>query len=458
MRNRLLVGALIILVLATSCGNPSSDAGNVSLESARDSNEQVQPTPTDADNNRLSSDDLEPKTVLNLEDMLVYTTDFSLYVWDFNTEEQPQTFDFFMGGEQIYLAPSENYIVFGGIKSDIFGLYRLDLQTREISLIVDVTNRPFIPNWSILSWSPDQKWLIINARNIGTPLGFVRADGSSNSVHELADAWKPTYWTVDNQIILTEIDDQFRSSERLFLPIESVTQIDPATDTRADLTSQLDMDFINEAHDYLEQGQRLAEALHTLDIELDAASLDSSVEIPNQTVWVDVNYPDNLGEDGLTGAALYCNTWQIAEWDLGQGLATEPVRILREFENTAGLMNLTRLEDGSILFIYIWYPDCAYGTPQGQLIHMQPDGEYDVISENIVSAGDTSAFRGFLDGTRFIVSPNQQVVLWFHQGINGSPEEKTVYVTDLKTGESNPLLVDGESLHSIVRILWVARE
>ena len=138
-----------------------------------------------------------------------------------------------------------------------------------------------------------------------------------------------------------------------------------------------------------------------------------------------------------------------------QELGSDPTRIIYEFENTALLSNFTHLDDGSFLFIHGWYPDCQYGVPQGQLIHMQTDGSYVILSEDIMSAGDTSAFNGFLEDIRFVVSPNQHYVLWFHQGEYGLPEERTLYITDLNTNATTLLLIDGEPIHDIIRLLWV---
>ena len=55
------------------------------------------------------------------------------------------------------------------------------------------------------------------------------------------------------------------------------------------------MDFINEAKNYAEQEQRLADTLLALDIELNQPIVASE----NVSSWIGINYPDGLGADNI---------------------------------------------------------------------------------------------------------------------------------------------------------------
>ncbi len=435
---------IILIALLTGCGTNSSDNENVGLEAARDDNSQTITTnssdsvDSDTPNNEINQ--------FNLENTLVYITGFDLYLWDF-TQPEPEKVDLMVDPDHVYVDPEQKYLVVGAASEGTFGLYKVDTATRNTSEIVQLSNYSFYPRWSILSWSPNGEWILINAANVGAPLGFVRADGSLESAIKIADDWRPTYWTNENKLVLLETEDQFRTAEHRFVQVEGVKILDPADDDAEDLTSQIDLDFINGAQDRNEQYERLVDALHSIDITF--ASFDSSAtEVP--TPRIAIQRPDDQAESNL-----YCNTWRIAEWDVNQGLSDEPTRILYEFEDTALLTHFTQLPDGSVLFIHGWYPDCQYGIPEGELIHMHTDGTYEVLSEDIMSAGDTSAFNGSLDSVRYLVAPNNNTVIWIYQGENGVPEEQTLYVTDLVSGETAELLINGEAIHSLEEILWI---
>ena len=223
MRYQIVVLGIVILILSTSCAS-SSDSGGVVLESARDNNKQVIPTDAmRADENNSVAIEKGETWLTNLEDILIYTTDYTLFIWNLAVDEQPLALDFIVDGEQIYTDPDQSHIFFGTIANNQFGIHRLNLNTYNTNLITHITNRSFFPNWAIQSWSPNQAWMLVNAWNVGVPLGFVRVDGSMDALVKLADSWRPTYWTTDNQIILIEIDDQFRTDERRFSPFESIT-------------------------------------------------------------------------------------------------------------------------------------------------------------------------------------------------------------------------------------------
>lgn len=439
MRYWYLIVSVMVVSGLTGCGSTSSDSEKIGLESARDSNSR--PVNTTAED--VGAADEMTAEQLNLEDTLVYTTELGLYLWDLDQTE-PEKIDLRVDPNRVYIDPLQDYLVVGSADDSSFQLYKIDVATHQSTAIVQLSNFSFFPRWSIQSWSPDGEWILINAANVGAPLGFVKVDGSLESAIKIADDWRPTYWTTDNKLVLIETEDQFRTAEHRFLQIEGIKLLEPASDEIEDLTTQIDLDFLNGAQDRNEQYDRLVDTLDEFDIRFAVAPSETS----STRVAIQRANPESETN-------LYCSTWRIGEWAASQGFADEPTRILHEFENTALLTQFNQLVDGSVLFIRGWYPDCQYGTPKGELIHMQTDGTYEVLTEHIISAGDASAFNGYLDSIRYLVAPNSEAIIWIHQGENGVPEEQALYVTDFASGITAPLLIGDESIHSIEEILWI---
>lgn len=356
MRYRWLVFLSIGIFLITGCNNSSTDSGGGALESARDSNEQMTATPSATFDDGIPSDnaDENANNVTNLEDLLVYTANENLYIWDFAKNETPQEVAKNVDMEQIYTDAEQKHLIFGAVPSNQFGIYQLALDTFDTNLIVEVPFTRFFPNWNLVNWSPNQKWVIMNFSNAGMPLGFIQVDGSSEFV-QLANTWQPAYWTVDNQILLVEsqMNSRFDQSPS---PIKNIIKINPETDTRVDLTAEIDLEFINSAEDYGQHQTRLTDALEELGLELTFSLGNSASNSSEPETVINIKRPDGFfDDDNDSGGTQYCNTWEIAEWELNSAtdtrFSTEPARIIHAFADTALLTDFTRLEDGSFLFI-----------------------------------------------------------------------------------------------------------
>jgi hypothetical protein len=123
-------------------------------------------------------------------------------------------------------------------------------------------------------------------------------------------------------------------------------------------------------------------------------------------------------------------------------------------ESNVGLIHqFTQLDDGTALYMRLTYPNCEFETPVGELVRFDPTTQHaETLAEGLASRAD--AARRFLEGQRFIVSPDQKVVLWLEQGENGV--ENWLFGISLETGVVFPVLADGEQLMNLTHMLWVS--
>lgn len=474
---KLLLVLLFSSVLLVACGGDkeNTDSGGQSLEGARDQN--IQPTATDLPTEVAdgevdgSNDDPTPTPEITnpwgLEDILVYTTNRTLYVWDFELHEEPQAIAYDVDEANITYVPTKQGLLFGAWDNSNFWINLLSLETYEVQPLVDL-GRSSAPgrevNWYTQSWSPDSNWFILSSWDFNLPMGIAAADGSGYLIR-IEDNMFNSIWTRDNELVLAIVDYGSFSDTPSIPEIQEIIKIDPDTDGREDISAQIDIDHINSAVDYSEQYEFFYQELDDSGFELTYSLLSSADEDEEGEDFYFIQVPEGLYENfNRNDTPVYCREWQILKWNTGWGSPyaedTDFARaeILYYDDATALLTRLETLTDDSMLFLRISYPDCTYGTPLGELIHLTPEGEQHILSDKLAHAGDSSAFQGGLirNHARFVVEPNGTHVLWLES--DGIGLSNILYLTDLTNFESEAFKIDNQLFEGIVSLFWFDKE
>ncbi len=476
---KLLSVILLISLFVAACGGDDADtnSGGQSLEGAREEN--IQPTDTPAPTEETAVVEVtedEATTVpqitnqWDLEDIVVYTTDRTLYVWDFAQHEAPQAIAYDVDESNVSYVPAKNSLLFGAWDDSHFWVNLLSLETYEVQSLIDI-GRSFAPGrevgWYVQSWSPDGNWFVMSSWDFDLPLGIVAADGSGYLIR-LEDNIFNSMWTTDNELILAVNDPTTMGySEIPTIPkLQEIVKLDPATDGRVDITDQIDIEHINSATDYSDQFNFFYQELADSGIEMPYALRSTSEDEEEEPEdFYFIKMPEGLYENfGPNSTPVYCREWQIVKWNpangspYGDDADMRFGEILYLDEEAAILSNLKTLSDGSVVFLRIYYPNCDYGTPMGELIHLKPDGDMTIISDKLAHAGDSSAFQGWLRGStsRFVVAPDETHVLWLES--DGIGLNNTLYLTDLASLKTEPLKVDGQLIEGIVSLFWFDKD
>lgn len=401
MRLRLI--AIVFVLLLVACN--SEDKPVAELES---STRNTAPT-----HSQTTTNDVSTPAELTASGAIVYIQDGNLLIWDFATKTSTPIADQ-VEPEQLFLSPDATMLAYHRRERGLSEVYMFNKATM-ISTLLDsfetFTNRQI---WQV-SWSPDNQWVLIGSNGIDL---IVKVDGTDRQ--EVGrDSRIQNQWLADNTILsIVAYSSNFDGS----LVVEKIGHYDPTTQT----TTPLELG--SEYPDYSTFYQAIADLGYDLSWRLgDAPPTDDSLTI---------TWPADYDGSRL----VMCATWQVTSFDQST--------VYYEASDTAQLSANYQLGNGEFLFLEWRYPNCQFGVPKVRMLRLNADGEVSTLGEDIYPGESQDVRRVAWIGNRFVVSPDEQAVVWISGNIQQT--EGALHLTNLATGDSTVLIAE-----PIANIFWM---
>jgi hypothetical protein len=414
-RMALLIISLILLVTLAACGGDDED---VELKTVGGGAEK-------------DAEATSAAVAANFDGAMVYVKGNALYYYAPGSGQDPLFLTDQFDPISLTLSPDRRALLFDTINYGDGVLYALDTQTRAIRELPSTFESRSASTWGVVSWSPDLQWAIAFLWPIG--IEALRLDGQAS--YELSDTVDTgTFWLNDGSILLVRQDFSGFGPGQGDVIFRGVSRMDLTTGQVEDW--EVDLEALAQDFDGT-IAALLAE--HNLSFPGDEDAVNNAGVLANAgEAGVFVNPPENFFT--FTSTASTCDNWTfVSAAPVPDGGEPE---VLYEAQQTYKVTDFQILNDGSWLFLEAKLPNCRISeVPVVSLVRKAPDGEPQVVTDNIFSEVDLSRRRLNLGNTGVIsLSDDQQRVLWTGGTAEGG--ESTINLTDLATGDTQTLLTE----------------
>ena len=429
---------ILVLLVALSLTITACDA----LESDEKKSGNEHPAPASDENETAS----EP---FDLPDTLIYTAHNGLFRWDFEENDQPELIASDIDFNNISWSPDKSFFIYGVSQGNRLMGMRYDIdsgESIEVAVLVENLLDREINPWGIRNWSPDGSWFLLDGPGFDHPSMLISSDLSQQPIALENNFFPQVVFTEDNQAIAFGISSTFGvepgAPELGFLEV-----YDLQNGEKEELSDILDSKAFDDLRDFQHAYVVLYDELRDAGYRLMDYPYTLQTFAPPEYY---VTWPETFMQPGFNSPPIFCNDWKIDHYDE----TTENSETIYETSDTSHLSEPVSLEDGSLIFVRFYYPNCEFGTPVAELLRMMSDGTIEVISNKLASAADNDEFGGTFPGAyRFAVSPDMTYVFWMSFDRYGL--ERTLNVTDLETMTSRVVTIEGEPLMDIVRMFWI---
>lgn len=318
-----------------------------------------------------------------------------------------------------------------------FHLEMLSLDSRETLVSLPLDNARSYHEFPV-AWSPDGSQLLIF---------LPQRDGlhviGRNGTHLEPGGLRIARWTTDGSIVTAGLPEGYTpaSSEPVQL-VARVIDVNQGQSRVLDIPLDDNLDLLAVEPALMEAGYELA----------------STPTIYQRTVLL----PDGsrVYLDWPSGAVFNNSREMCYDWEIHQRSRTEEGRpeVLATIEAATAVSDLTRLPDGTLLFLRWTLTDCQFvGAMQLDLMRLRPGETPEVLIAGLDAgaSGNPNEIRELaaIHGRKYAVSPDGQYVLWLGGGYTTGTT--TLNITELATGRTTPLLTDtlaqiGEGFESVI--------
>ncbi len=425
---------LILVLMLVACGG-DDQAEDTGLEGV-DQNPTMGDTATATVGQDVATDtpssDTNDGVAIPPSGHLTYLQDGTLYVYDLVTQTSTAIAED-IGPPFLYTSPDHSKLYYVGI----------NLQEREATpyeyTFADGNLRPLSEMtrplsgdaiWEISSWSPDGQWAFIASFQMGRRPFYINLADPTQTVALASSGQSQKWWTVDNQLIYIIQDGGMPPPDvpdYLYFPaVESINLINFPDGETTDITSEFPVADFTTNYELLtaleEDGYDLA---------------DYDPVHPTPQVWAPA------GRHNQENSSQYC-------WDYAIGADENELYSAPEAYNIG---NIQQLDNGGLLFLQIEFRDCSFlnGTV-GKLMKLDANGEALVLTDKLTSILDRNNSQPvFLQG-RYTLAPTEDYAAVVETDENAT--SNALVIVSLETGETMPVLLDGEPLENIGAVAW----
>lgn len=427
----LWVIGLAVTMIISACGG--SDDETRGLESARENQTN---TPSAIVENTEDTDAVTSSTPTGV--MIILSQEI-LYRWDLGAES-PEVIATDVSEDNMVLSPASDSVFYVVREDGAAVLYRADAQTGETERIYELGRLRFRTElqWQMGNWSPNHDWVILTSFDFGTGPTLISTAGTADAV-VLSQNFVNTLWLDDGRIVIYEQNFQGfdeNTDPGAFPPIVSLTIIDPESGERLEPEWVSDLEEINSFEAFL---ATLAEN-----------NMNVTFSTPDEVASLPGRAQIDFGDGGFfSGGGEFCFPLSISQ--IG---ANEQREIIHERDDVFTFLDLHEVGDGSLIFGQIRYPNCTLGTPTGELIHLQPGQEPEILTDQLTSQLDQNGFndRFFDVNQRLTVSPDTQHVAWIQTTPRG--DQSSLVIWNVASNEITPVSFDIPEFRPR-RIFWV---
>lgn len=415
---RPILAALVLsaALLLAACGG-GSDSGGVTLQSV----ESDAPTAVEAPSPATTQ--TNPDYLSDLNGRLAFVKGQRMYVYPHPTADEPVAVSEPVDPDRVWLTPDRDTLLYSLAGSPSWSrrdVFRLDLRTLDSTPLSNVWSG----FWLVRDWSPDREWAVVEVRSYG--LILARLDGTEViDIAQSRDA--QTHWLPDGRLLVLD-DSVYRAgSAPVFTRVALVNLTTVTLDS------------------------------FTIDAEAQFADPDLLVRrLAAHGITLPEPAPPPQRLVALQGAGRgACRDWQIVRAEMvPAGARTfdayefEPTEILHVEHEVYRVDHVTRLADGSLLYLRWMVPDCRLSNPPvTELVRLIPgDGtapsQTTVIADNVFPGLTLGLSTNGWDQPppMYAVAPDERHVAW----VSGDLETGTtaLTVTDLATGAHTVLFTD----------------
>ncbi len=420
--NLRLIGLFLVLVLAmVACGGDDDEASlsSGSSDSARSNNAQTGSETQETNVSDLTGWNLEP--IEGLEDDLVFVQGRTLYMTHFDGDEPT------MIAEEIFpptlgISPDGTSITYNDLLSRTDRFMTLaSLETLESVQLVD-SQGDF---GGFGAWSPNGEWAFV----FSFPRFFVaKVDGTQTySMESFQNQNLITFWLTDNTVLLIVQNNNTN--------VNFVRRFDPEADEDIEITEDNQQALIeawNAASAFrapLDDGLHFQQLVAELLGEPLVFAVDLEAENPPA---INVIGPPPPAPGGGGGAPQLCVDWEIQRQEIALGVDPETVYVARD---TLFISNLSVLDDGTLIFLRWYFPECGQRNHVANVMRITPDGTAEVLADAVDPS--TSQNYGFFFGdvgAHLSVSTDGQFAVWIGGGLDAG--ETTLNLINLETNET----------------------
>ncbi|MCI0714419.1 MAG: hypothetical protein L0154_29965 [Chloroflexi bacterium] len=419
-----VISVVVTLMISACSGNNNETPG---LQSARENQTDTLPATVEStdDNNAVGA--------------LIILSQEILYRWDFSTES-PEVIARDVSEDNMVLSPASDSVFYVVREDGAAVLYQADTQTGETGRIYELGRLRFRTElqWQLGNWSPNHDWAILTSFDFGIGPTLISTAGAADAV-VLSQNFVNTLWLDDGRIVTYEQNFQGfdeNTDPGAFAPIVSLTIVDPESGERLEPEWVSDLEEINSFELFL---ATLAEN----DLNVTFSTPDELASLPG-------NAQIDFGEGVFfSGGGEFCFPLSISQ--IG---ANEQREIIYERDDVFTFLDLHEVGDGSLIFGQVSYPDCTLSTPIGELVHLQPSQEQEILTDQLTSQLDQNGFndRFFDINQRLAISPDMEHVAWIEMTPEGN--QSSLIIWNVATNEISPVSFDIPEFRPR-RIFWV---
>jgi hypothetical protein len=354
------------------------------------------------------------ETLEDTSDWLLYVEGDSLYLARFDGSE-PSLVSEFVHPSSVALSPNGEQLSYnaGERRRSVF---LTDLETLEVVGSLRASSQ----FGGMGPWSPDGQWMTI----FNFPAIEVADTAATNSIRVggVQNVAFAQFWLADSTLLVIETPNS--------TGVTDVRHIDPATGDEIEIDEAAEQNIILAFNNQPDLASAIAFQ--------ETVSTTVGVDLANPTI-LDPNGPPNINiiapPANNQGVPDRCGTFQIQEQP--QDVDAQPTTIAT-VEDSVFITNQARLNDGTILFVRWHFENCDSVTMRAALMRLNPDGNLDVITDEIDpgTSPNLSFFFGET-GNRVSISSDQNYAVWFGGGF--AADEATLNVTRLDTLETTVL-------------------
>ena len=406
----LFLTAMILAISACGSKEEATVAGSNANNSASQNNAQDQNISNTTNQEAAGFEALE-----DTDDWLLYVEGESLYLAHFDGSD-PSLVSEFVHPPTVATTPSNTHVAFTSGERRR-SLSMVDLETLNIDGSLRVSSQ-----FGFMGpWSPDGEWMVV----FNFPSVYLAPTDASESyrVGAIQNVAFAQFWLQDSTLLVIETPNATN--------VTDVRRIDPVTGDEIEIDEATEQNLILAFNNQPDLAGAIA-FQETVSTALGVDVANPIILDPDAIPFININAPPANAQ----GVPDRCGTFEIQDQPLELDVEATT---LATVEESVFITNQARLNDGTVLFVRWYFENCDSVTMRAALMRLDPDGNLDVITDEIDpgTSPNLSFFFGET-GNRISVSSDQNYVVWFGGGF--SADEATLNVTRLDTLETTVLL------------------